>query len=336
MRRLILPRRAFLKAVAAALITSLVIIGKASAQLGGGLMFPGPGTAHSAGGAYTGPGNLTITATNKTWYGLRAYSAATRGNNVVNVCDVTGGTINGACVNLVSNATTGDLVSQSGIGTNGVTCPGTNCGVKIIYDQTAGGNCTGSCDLVASSAPNQPSNMAILTANCIGTKACIRFNSAVQRGDYLTAGNFTQAQPLTISLSVGLPTAATGTLITDGAGSVQPFLFLISSNWRLFMGGSSQDTTVTFNTSMNLQAIINGASTNQYVNATSNPVGSPGTNGWAALPIELGANGGATYGTADVYEISVWSGAFTTTATTGDADKMCHNQFGYWGTTTSC
>jgi hypothetical protein len=50
MSRLILPRRAFLKAGAAALITLPAIIRKASAQLGGGLMFPGPGTAHSAGG----------------------------------------------------------------------------------------------------------------------------------------------------------------------------------------------------------------------------------------------------------------------------------------------
>jgi hypothetical protein len=91
-------------------------------------------------------------------------------------------------------------------------------------------------------------------------------------------------------------------------------------------GGVNQDTAVTFNTSMNLQAIVNGASSNQYVNATSNPVGSPGANGWVAQPIELGANAGATFLTADVYEVSVWSGAFTTTATTGDADKMCHNQ----------
>ena len=50
MSRLILPRRALLKAGAAALITSPTIIRKASAQLAGGLMFPGPGTPHSAGG----------------------------------------------------------------------------------------------------------------------------------------------------------------------------------------------------------------------------------------------------------------------------------------------
>jgi hypothetical protein len=50
MNRLILPRRALLKAGAAALTTSPVIIGKAAAQLSGGLMFPGPGTQHSAGG----------------------------------------------------------------------------------------------------------------------------------------------------------------------------------------------------------------------------------------------------------------------------------------------
>ena len=57
-----------------------------------------------AGVSYTGPGNVVSGAS--AWWGLRAYNAADLGNNLINVCNPG----DGACVNMVSSASTGALV----------------------------------------------------------------------------------------------------------------------------------------------------------------------------------------------------------------------------------
>ena len=85
--------------------------------------------------AYTGPGDIAAAASPSFgythWYGVRAYSAATRGQKLMNVC------VNNdaACADVFSSATTGDLVPAT-IG--GITCPNQvgSCTIRTAYDLT--------------------------------------------------------------------------------------------------------------------------------------------------------------------------------------------------------
>jgi hypothetical protein len=137
----------------------------ASAQLGGGLMFPGPGSFQSSGGGYTGPADA-ISANLLGCWSLRACSSATRGNKVANVC------VSGTCADMLSSASTGDLVSQT---INGTVCPssGTGCLIKTVYFQTGSLACTPNCDLTQATVANQP----YLTTVCgsLTKTFCVQF-----------------------------------------------------------------------------------------------------------------------------------------------------------------
>jgi hypothetical protein len=78
--------------------------------------------------AYKGPDDVT---TWQAFWSLRAYSAATRGTKLANVCNSTGG-VDVGCADMLSDAVTGNLVSAT---ISGITCPGANCTVKTLYDQ---------------------------------------------------------------------------------------------------------------------------------------------------------------------------------------------------------
>jgi len=97
---------------------------------GGGKGVPGGGSS------YTGPGDVV---TYYQAYGLMAYTSATRGNVLVNVCNSTAG-VDVGCGDLSSDVTTGLLVPAT---ISAITCPGANCTIKTFYDLTGGGiDCT--------------------------------------------------------------------------------------------------------------------------------------------------------------------------------------------------
>jgi hypothetical protein len=92
-------------------------------------------------GGYTGPGDIVSGAT--AWWGIRAYKTAGLGTKVANICNSTGGTDVG-CADFNSNATTGIIESKT---VSGITCPGANCTVKILYDQSGALSCSSAaCD----------------------------------------------------------------------------------------------------------------------------------------------------------------------------------------------
>jgi hypothetical protein len=130
---------------------------------------------------YVGPGDVAGAGSALAWWGLRAYTAATCGAKLLNVCNSTGG-VDVGCGDLSSSTTTGALVSGT-IG--GITCPGVNCTVKTAYDLTGGGNCTGSCD--ASKA---------LIASCAGLTSRPCMQPGTSGTPYLvTVGNMSLPQP---------------------------------------------------------------------------------------------------------------------------------------------
>ncbi len=107
---------------------------------------------HQSGAAFTGIGDVKSGA--KLHYGTVAYSAATRGANMLNLCNVA----DVACADVASNATTGLVSSTQVIG--GVTCGttvGVNvCTVKTAYDDSGGSNCGGVCNVTQATILNRP------------------------------------------------------------------------------------------------------------------------------------------------------------------------------------
>ena len=88
----------------------------------------------SVGSGSVGPGDL-ITFT-KFWSNTRAYSVATRGQALVNVCNSTGGT-DVLCADLSTSLTTGLVVPAT---ISGITCPGNvNCTIRTFYNQVSPG-----------------------------------------------------------------------------------------------------------------------------------------------------------------------------------------------------
>src|SRR6202042_1672288 len=112
--------------------------------------------------SYLGPGDIK-----SNWYfyyGTRAYSFATLGNKLVNLCNSTGGT-DVLCADASSSVSTGDLVIPGSLTSF---CPGANCTIKTYYDISGNANCSSAaCDATQLTIASR----AILTASVIGSKS---------------------------------------------------------------------------------------------------------------------------------------------------------------------
>ncbi len=152
---------------------------------------------------YLGPGDVKSGAF--AWWGLQAYSAAKVGTRAANVCNISVG--DGSCtdINTLANGQL-DLVAAAAIPCTGAA----DCNIKILYDQTVAGNCTGSCDLVmagGSVAGQRPillfNRGNLVTASCnnaingMGNQACM-LSSRPAVTQMVTAGAATLAQPYTL------------------------------------------------------------------------------------------------------------------------------------------
>lgn len=279
--------------------------------------FPGPGSPASSGGGYSGPGDVFSF---KAWYGLRAYNAASRGNKIANVCDITGGTVNGSCVDLVSNAATGLLVSQSGIGTHSLTCPGANCGVKILYDQTQGANCGGSCDLSQSTVADMP----VLLASQNGSLPAMQISAS--NTDMASAGSLSQTQAYSMTLVADRTAGASLGFLLVSSGN-QGIGFDGAGNAVIF-AGSAADFTGAANGSFHaIQGMFNGASSIGNADGTSSTGLSPGAASFGGV-VHI-AN---TFNQASLLEeMGIAAGDQSANFT-----SLCHNQRLFWSTGGSC
>lgn len=239
----------------AALLLGALIPVAANAQGFGG-MFPGPGTVHAAGGGggYSGPGDLK---SYNIWVGTYAYSAATRGAAVVNVCN------GGVCGDLSTHATTGLLVTSTNI--NGAPCDdsGHVCTIKTWYNQGASG---ATYDFTQATAGSR----ATLLVSCTGLTgaACGTATGAV----YETTSNYAQAAPYSLAW-VGNRNAGTGanvTAIGDGASAVVAGGgFFGANNDAYCNAGSNLNPSVTDAVWHGFACNINGASSNLTVDVTN-------------------------------------------------------------------
>lgn len=201
---------------------------------GAGLAKPAGG----GGGGFVGPGDTQ--SGYKGFWGTMAFTTATRGNRLMNVCDNAGAN----CQDLNSDPTTGMLVGATLTG--GTVCPGPNCRIKIWYDISAALNCNQigfvvpiACDLSNTTAANMPK----LLASQFGSNPAVVCTSAA-------ASALTTAGDVFLAVSTGSVVAAirattvsaqSAWLAFDASGAdagVYNFMSA-SAQWQLIAGDGS-------------------------------------------------------------------------------------------------
>lgn len=159
-----------------------------------------PNRAVSGPVVYTGIGDIVSTWT--MWFGSRAYSSATRGNKIWNMCEPT----NTTCADISTSATTGYPV----VGTIGATNCGssTTCTIKTWYDLTGNGN-----DRTQTTAANRFTyNASALNGNACG----------------VAAGSVT-GYPTSSVTGTDIPQPYTYSAVAERTGSLTTVQYLMSS-----------------------------------------------------------------------------------------------------------
>jgi hypothetical protein len=290
--------------------------------------FEGIDSNQAIAASYHGPGDI---ASYNVFYGLRAYSKATLGNAIANLCNSTGGA-DVTCADATSNPTTGALVIPSSLTTF---CPGSVCTVKTLYDQTGGNACSGSttCNVTQATVSKRP---IIATSAVIGGQQVMQFNNSVQMVLNSATAAPSLAQPFTLT-SVAERTgnfSSNGGLFEDTA---QTGLIWNSSvnSISIYAGGASQmPATAADSSPHSFQALMNGnTSSTINVDGTVTGVGgsSPGTAGWGSVAIAIGQSSG-NYATMYFAEAGAVAGAQSTTV----QGSICHNQIIFYGISGSC
>jgi hypothetical protein len=196
-------------------------------------------------------------------YSLQAFSAATRGNRVVNLCNSTGG-VDVTCADASTSATTGLLVIP---GTLTAFCPGSFCTINTWYD-LVGTNCSGSCDINEGTIANR----AVLTASAVGTYACGKFPGLVEASPTLGT-SFPQPFGLVaVAERTANFTTTMGVIGDSTSGSTVGFNNAANQATDYSNGGQiNSATTVTDSAPHVMQGLFNGngTSSNIYVDGTA-------------------------------------------------------------------
>jgi hypothetical protein len=282
----------------------------ASAQ---GPMFPGPGDRTRT-ATYTGPGDVVASAA--AWWGLRAYSAATRGNPAINVCNVA----DVACADMSTDATTGALVVTT---VGGSSCSVVTCTVKTIYDQSGALNCTSAaCNLTNATIAQRP----VLTLNCIGSLPCLTSSSSA--GSMASAANGSIFTPYTVvagAQRTGNFTAY-NTLLSNTAGTEG--LWFHNTGNAVFIANGTEFNFAASNSAWHvLQVVGNGASSSTTTDGTTNSI----TTSSSAL-----INGSVIRAFEDGFGdqlVGTWveQGAWPVAFSGGNITAMNSNIHTYWG-----
>jgi hypothetical protein len=281
-----------------------------------GILTPILASQVAASASYTGPGDVTSGAL--AWWGLRAYSSATRGTKAANVCNPS----DVACADVSTDATTGNLVLTT-IG--GHDCTMDDCTVKTLYDKSGGTNCTGSvvCDLTQATIGNRP----LLKHNCLGTTLwCMTWTSGQSLVSVSVAS--TLSDPYTMSV-VGERTAGFTTdaaLIGDVSGNSGQINFITSANTiQLYSGAASLTATANdsvFHAVQGLSTATPLTGAKLYIDGTLTTGQSNANSITDGLCMGTCNNGG----TVSTAEGGFWAGDKSANFST-----MNSNQHTYWG-----
>jgi len=230
--------------------------------------FTGPGDTANAGAAL-----VYLTAN-------QAFSAATRGQAIMNVCNSTGGVTDLGCANIVTDAVTGIAVPQT---IAGLPCPdaGGNCTIQQFIDTSGANNCGASQNVACNPFQNTIADRASWMPNQVGGKAC-----AVGAGaaglQYSTPNSFGQVssfnQPYSV-LAVAERTGATSTQrrVLYGGNNAADLEFATAGNMLFYAGGAAPTASAADNAPHAVAAFFSGASSTLSVDSYSASTLNPGT-----------------------------------------------------------
>lgn len=271
----------------------------------GSMALLGVGGPSAAAPTYIGAGDVVSGAA--AFWGLQAYNSSMRGTQAVNVCNSTGG-VDVGCADLITSATTGQLVSAT---ISGITCPGANCTVKIIYDQSGATNCSGSpCDASQSTISSRPT----LVASCIGSLPCMQCSGSQI---LVSPTPTTISQPLTTT-GVGERTAVSGYApwYGDANENVEFGNASISDAGYMSAGTFIQNNSPPFsdNNFHAVQAVFNGISSSfNFDGGTLTSGDASAGSASSAHNICGDGNVGDKYLIGNIAEIGIWPIGFTST-----------------------
>jgi hypothetical protein len=160
------------------------------------------------GGAFTGPCDLITCAAA---FGLRAPSAATRGNRLIQVCDAA----DAHCGDLLSDATTGHITNFVMTGGSGVNCSSVACTIKTYYDILAANNCSAaSCDVTQAT---------IASRHTFGTSCATVTVCATSTGGFYTSANALAmtAAPVFFSAVTNVAASTSQQIFIGNSGGIQ-------------------------------------------------------------------------------------------------------------------
>lgn len=299
---------------AAALASLLVPLAfSASAQVG--LPFPGPGTAHTTTTSYQGPGDIVPSAL--FWVGLRAYNLTNADGTHKSVA-LTRTSDSHTCDLLIATAgnTLGTTTSCSTGGDNGTAiatwCNATTCKIDKFYDQS--GN---SRDFVSTNSANE----ARLNTSPIAAE----WFSATS--PYCTSGSFAAAPQSTASLvaqaNTGIAPASLGAFVAYGNPSQVGWN---STNTWFIYDGSVVTATASDSAYHAIQAVFNGASSDAYIDGSSNTLNA-GAGGSGSAAACIGATNSSNVNPISntfIREVGAWGSGFSS----GNKSSMNSNQHG--------
>lgn len=270
------------------------------AQLGGGLMFPGPGTPHAAAG-YQGPGDVAGSSAYVVYSCARAYTAAkaAAGAKACNICEPT----NVTCVD-VTFASNGFVPAAQ------FTVGGTNCllistcTIQTWYDQI-GTQCSGSCDELQSS----PSSRATLTPSALGGLPCGTGLASNSVG-YIKTSLTTITAPYVVSAVVKLNSGISSQAFYFGDNGNAGFGYNIGSTAFFGFFASSNVTGPADDNNFHAVQMISAAASGSAVFVDSSSVtGQTGGGASLGTSVRLWTDAFANRFTGTVCEIAVYNNA---------------------------
>jgi hypothetical protein len=296
------------------LVCALLLVFPASAQIAQS----GAGRIPSS--AFTGPGNIVSGA--KAWWGLRAYSTtqADGAHKAVNIirasdsqtCDVFYSTGGGLGVTTAcSGAANGTAAATF--------CNATTCKIITWYDETGNGN-----DLTQATSGRQ----AVLTFSCLGSLPCATFAGGQNYGATFSTTN----NPFTLSLVA----TRTGAFTSEGdifiqGGSVGYYFDTVASTLSFFAGGTVSATPS--DGAWHAMELSVDTTASAFIVDGGTPVTTANANNMTGALTVGDKSSTPTNGfTGNITELGLWTVKFSGP----EAANMCHNQFVYWGTSTSC
>ena len=259
------------------------------------------------GGGYVGPGDV-VSALD--YFALRAYSSATRGNKLVNVCTTIAAV--DTCADMFSDATTGALVITviGGAACNTGTQP---YNIKTWYDLGTNG-------VPQDQVEGTVANRAVLST-CTGSTAAASFSGTFV--SYLSANPFTQAQPYEIIWNARRTAGTAQVNVFESSSATLQDGYFTSANQGYGFSGSVVTFTASDAACHVIELIHNGASGSIGVDGSVTSSQNFGANGPTAETFSLGGFTTGRYPTMLFHEGGLITGA--------SPASLNSNISAYWG-----